>query len=286
MSIKLMTWVWENSHFEGKKLLLHLAMADHANDDGYFYAGQKRLAERARCTPEHIRLVVNEMVQEGYLIIERKGNTSKHATQYKLTVPKTLKPKPNYHKDLDADFERWEKSKQKLSTGQVDSPNDLGSENVDSPNPTGQLPKSAWGQPIRTFNIKDNGNKLPTPVKEISKMQELVALYFDNLENAPVKPTGKMIAGQIQLALRDITVEYLEILIPMVAQSGLPLTPNTLMITAREQAKQVADITRANKDKQAAKERSEALDREARERQANAVPMPEAIKNLFRNVDA
>ena len=284
MSIKLMTWVWDNSHFEGKKLLLHLSMADHANDEGYFYAGQKRLAERARCTPEHIRLVVNEMVEEGYLVIERKGNTSKHATQYRLTVPAVLKPKPNYHKDVDADFERWEKSKKKLSKQIVDSPNDLGSENADSPNPTVPLPKSPWGQPIRTFNIKDNGNELPTPPKEPSKMQHLVAMYFENLENAPVKPTGKMIAGQIQLALRDTTVEYLEILIPLVAKSGLPLTPNTLMITAREHAKQVADIQRANKDKEAAKRHSEALDRQFEEARANAVAMPANVKDLIESL--
>ena len=117
-------------------------------------------------------------------------------------------------------------------------------------------------------------------------MKQLVALYFDNLVGAPVKPTGKMVAGQIQLALRDTTAEYLRILIPMVAKAGLPLTPNTLMITAREQSKVVADIQRAAAAKEAEKRRSEALDRQLREQQAKAVPMPEAIRNLFKNVDA
>lgn len=280
MSIKLMTWVWENSHYEGKKLLLHLAMADHANDEGYFYAGQKRLSQRARCTPEHIRLVVKEMVEDGYLIIERKGNTSKHATQYRLTNPETLKEKPNYHKDLDADFQRWAESKEKLSQkAKAQTPNDLGSEIADSPNPTAPLPKSAWGQPLRTFNIKDNADKSATP-KVKSKMQQLVALYFDNLEGAPVKPSGKQIAGQIQLALRETDVEYLEILIPMVAKAGLPLTPNTLMITAREQSKTVEDIQRAAAAKKAEKARSEALDREAEEMAARAVPPPPEIYAL------
>jgi len=100
-----------------------------------------------------------------------------------------------------------------------------------------------------------------------------------------------MIAGQIQLALRDTTVDYLETLIPLVAKSGLPLTPNTLMITAREHAKTVADIQRANRDREAVKRRSEALDRQRSEAVAAAVPMPEEVKELiakfrFKELDA
>jgi hypothetical protein len=94
-----------------------------------------------------------------------------------------------------------------------------------------------------------------------------------------------MIAGQIQLALRDTTVDYMEILIPMVAKAGLPLTPNTLMITAREQSKLVKDIQRAKADKQAAKQHAEALEREFEAARRNAVPMPEQFKNLFKTVD-
>ena len=250
MSIKLMTWVWDNSKYEGAKLLLHLSMADHANDEGWFYAGQKRLAARARCSIDYVRKACNEMVTDGYLIIERKGNGRGMATQYVLKKPDIVGPL-------------------------------IVQETVKGPTLAAETPNSACYQPIRTLNIKDNGNELPTPPKEPSKMQQLVALYFDNLENAPVKPTGKMIAGQIQLALRDTTVEYLEILIPMVAKSGLPLTPNTLMITAREQAKQVADIQRATRDKEAAKRRSEAIDREFEEARANAVAMPQNVKELI-----
>jgi hypothetical protein len=255
-----MTWVWDNSKYEGAKLLLHLSMADHANDEGWFYAGQKRLALRARCSIDYVRKACNEMIEDGYLVIERKGNGRGMATQYVLQRPNTVGP---------------------LMT----------QESAKGPTLAAETPNSACYQPLRTFNIKDNGNELPTPPKTSSKMQELVALYFDNLENTPVKPTGKMIAGQIQLALRDTSVDYLETLIPLVAKSGLPLTPNTLMITAREHAKVVADIQRAKRDKEAAKQRSEALDRQMREAQAKAVPMPEEIKELvnkfrFKELDA
>ena len=253
MSIKLMTWVWDNSKYEGARLLLHLSMADHANDEGWFYAGQKRLATRARCSIDYVRLTCNMMIEDGYLVIERKGNGRGMATQYILK-------KPNSEGGL------IEAKMAKAPTLPAESPN------------------SACYQPIRTFNIKDNGDKSPEPVKELSKMKQLVALYFDNLENAPVKPTGKMIAGQIQLALRDTTPDYLEILIPMVAKAGLPLTPNTLMITAREQSKIVKDIQRAARDKEAAKRHAEALERQMAEARRNAVPMPANFKDLFKSV--
>jgi len=245
-----MTWVWDNSKYEGAKLLLHLSMADHANDEGWFYAGQKRLATRARCSIDYVRKACNEMITDGYLLIESKGNGRGMATQYVLQRPNTVGPL----------------IEQKTAKG---------------PTLAAETPNFACYQPIRTLNIKDNGNKLPTPPKELSKMQQLVALYFDSLENAPVKPTGKMVAGQIQLALRDTTVEYLEILIPLVAKDGLPLTPNTLMITAKAHAKQVGDIQRAARDKEAAKRRSEALDREFEAARNNAVPMPDEVKDLI-----
>jgi len=254
MSIKLMTWVWDNSKYEGARLLLHLSMADHANDGGWFYAGQKRLASRARCSIDYVRKTCLEMIEDEYLIIERKGNGRGFATQYVLLTPN--------------------------SEGAL-----IDVKTAKGPTPKGKWPNFTGDQPIRTFNIKDNGDKSPEPIKEVSKMKQLVAMYFDNLENAPVKPTGKMIAGQIQLALRDTTVDYLEILIPLVAKAGLPLTPNTLMITAREQSKAVADIQRATASREASKRQAEALDREFLEARANAVPMPELIKNLFKTVE-
>jgi hypothetical protein len=254
MSIKLMTWVWDNSKYEGARLLLHLSMADHANDEGWFYAGQKRLASRARCSIDYVRLTCNQMIEDGYLLIDRKGNGRGMATQYVLLKPNSVGG---------------------LITEKM----------AKAPTLPAETPNSACYQPLRTFNIKDNGDKSPEPVKELSTMKRLVALYFDNLENAPIKPTGKMIAGQIQLALRDTTVDYLEILIPMVAKAGLPLTPNTLMITAREQSKTVADIQRAARSKEAAKQQAEALDRQMEEARRNAVPMPETFKNLFKSVE-
>jgi len=42
MSIKVMSYVWEASKAKGSELLLLLAIADHAADDGYCWPGIPR----------------------------------------------------------------------------------------------------------------------------------------------------------------------------------------------------------------------------------------------------
>jgi hypothetical protein len=84
VSIKWMDRVWSDSCYEGARLLLHLAMADHANDEGWFYAGQNSLARKARCSVEYVRQSVMQMVEDGSLVIEKKGVGKGRATEYRL----------------------------------------------------------------------------------------------------------------------------------------------------------------------------------------------------------
>ena len=50
MSIAWMNYVWEHSDQKGTSLLLLLAIADHANDDGICWPSVARLAHKARTT--------------------------------------------------------------------------------------------------------------------------------------------------------------------------------------------------------------------------------------------
>lgn len=85
MSIKLMTWVWDNSPYQNDALLIHLALADWANDDGECWPKQTSIAKKARCSVEHVRRVTKRMQQEGYLEIVSvsKGPGSSHRYQLK-----------------------------------------------------------------------------------------------------------------------------------------------------------------------------------------------------------
>lgn len=84
MSIRVMTQVWDDSPYEGTRLLIHLAMADHANEEGWFFCAQTSLANKARCSVEYVRKTVSQMIDDGVLVIERKGSSRGRATEYRL----------------------------------------------------------------------------------------------------------------------------------------------------------------------------------------------------------
>lgn len=93
MSIRWITKVWSDSPYNGTRLLIHLALADISHDDGRFFASQKNLSEKGRCTVEYVRKVINEMVADGHLRIVTKGNSRGNATVYQLLnkkVPNTI----------------------------------------------------------------------------------------------------------------------------------------------------------------------------------------------------
>lgn len=84
MSIKWITKVWSDSPFDGTRLLIHLALADISHDDGRFFASQTDLAKKGRCTTQYVRLVINEMIEGGYIQIVTKGSSRGKATVYQL----------------------------------------------------------------------------------------------------------------------------------------------------------------------------------------------------------
>lgn len=85
MSIKVMTWVWDNSPYKDDALLIHLALADWANDDGICWPNQQSIAQKARCSVEHVRRVTRRMESDGYVVIvsPSKGPGSSHRYQLK-----------------------------------------------------------------------------------------------------------------------------------------------------------------------------------------------------------
>lgn len=84
MSIRWITRVWSDSPYDGTRLLIHLALADISHDDGRFFASQKNLSEKGRCSVEYVRKVINEMIADGWLQIVTKGNSRGKATVYQL----------------------------------------------------------------------------------------------------------------------------------------------------------------------------------------------------------
>lgn len=76
MSIKAMTLVWERSRAKGSELLVLLAIADYAQDDGReAFPTMRTLAEKSRMTERGVREIIRRLEAAGELEVER--NTSR-----------------------------------------------------------------------------------------------------------------------------------------------------------------------------------------------------------------
>jgi hypothetical protein len=85
MSVRIMAAVWENGPESPEDLLLLLAIADHANDDGYSYPGLDRLARKCRVTDRTVRRTLRRLETAGWLETKIGGGRS-HTNLYRVVV--------------------------------------------------------------------------------------------------------------------------------------------------------------------------------------------------------
>ena len=69
MSIKVATEVWRGSRHKSGNLLVMLALADHADDQGKAWPGVPSLARKARLSERHTRRCLGELLASGELEI-------------------------------------------------------------------------------------------------------------------------------------------------------------------------------------------------------------------------
>ena len=76
MSIKAMTWVFEESPYKGVERLIHLAIADVVNDghDNQFWMSQGRLASKANCSRKAVNSAIGKMIEAGHLVLISAGS--------------------------------------------------------------------------------------------------------------------------------------------------------------------------------------------------------------------
>lgn len=73
MSIRTMTAVWERSTLSGTELLLLLAVADHADDNGIAWPSVESLANKVRMSERACRYLLPKIAATGELVIERNA---------------------------------------------------------------------------------------------------------------------------------------------------------------------------------------------------------------------
>lgn len=80
-----MTWVWANSPYSGERLLLHLALADYANDDGVCFPSHATLAAKARCSTGWVSQTIKQMIADHLIeIVEPAGQGRGKVGRYRL----------------------------------------------------------------------------------------------------------------------------------------------------------------------------------------------------------
>lgn len=87
MSIKVTSWVWENSKAKGSALLLLLAIADHAHDDGdNAYPSVETLTAKCRQSERNTQRLLRELEKAGEIVI--KDQAGPHGCNvYQIPVP-------------------------------------------------------------------------------------------------------------------------------------------------------------------------------------------------------
>lgn len=90
MSIKVMTEVWANSAAEGTALLMMLAIADFADDEGYAYPGIGTLAKKCRVSRRSIQRSIKHCQEIKELgVAQNKGIKTGHGSTnlYRIFLP-------------------------------------------------------------------------------------------------------------------------------------------------------------------------------------------------------
>ncbi len=72
MSIRVMTQVWDHSTQKGSALLLLLALADHAADDGFCWPGIERLAKRVRMSSRSVMRKIQDLENSKEIAVVRQ----------------------------------------------------------------------------------------------------------------------------------------------------------------------------------------------------------------------
>lgn len=85
MSVRTMARVWEQSRHKGSDLLMLLAIADFADDDGYAYPSVPKLAEKCRMSPRNANLVLSVLRESGELDV-RQNEGPKGTNLYRVTL--------------------------------------------------------------------------------------------------------------------------------------------------------------------------------------------------------
>lgn len=87
MSIRTLSRVWEQSKHRGSELLMLLAIADFADDNGYAFPSVATLAKKCRTSPRNANLILRQLRESGELTV-RFNDGPKGVNRYQIQAPR------------------------------------------------------------------------------------------------------------------------------------------------------------------------------------------------------
>lgn len=79
-----MAQVWDDAPYEGAQLLVLLALADHANDQGKCWPSIQTIARKARCKERWTQTTITQFIRDGWVVREERPGTT---NLYTVTPP-------------------------------------------------------------------------------------------------------------------------------------------------------------------------------------------------------
>ena len=102
MSVKLMSRVWDDAPVEGSELLLMLALADSANDEGVCWPSQETLSRKTRINKRHVQRLLSRLAAAGMIEVSpRFAGGSQTSNSYRIIAPPTT-PRPSPHDSIES----------------------------------------------------------------------------------------------------------------------------------------------------------------------------------------
>lgn len=109
-----MSLVWERAPYTAGSLLVLLALADWANDEGFCWPSIPKIAGKTRLERRSIQYIIRKLQSDGMLHIE-EGRGRKHQHQYTINV-QNLRLLPNLVKGEIDDVENVQSTTQKAQS--------------------------------------------------------------------------------------------------------------------------------------------------------------------------
>ena len=89
MSIKVSSLVWQASQHRGSDLLVLLALADSANDQGVAWPAIPSIAHKARISERQAKRILAHLEADRVISIER-GSGRTHASRYSINLDRLM----------------------------------------------------------------------------------------------------------------------------------------------------------------------------------------------------